>query len=66
MRKCDARIIDFLVKECGKILGELVFSKEQQNKTLRNRWRMRIQVAKVIHSDPDLLHLVELSNNCIF
>lgn len=61
----DEKVIDFVGADCGKILQNLGFEKEQLNQTLRDLsggWRMRAQLAKAIHTNPDLLLLDEPTN----
>ncbi|KAM0680039.1 ATP-binding cassette sub- F member 3 [Glugoides intestinalis] len=61
----DERVIDFVGSDAGKILQNLGFSKEKQSSTLRSLsggWRMRAQLAKAIHMNPDLLLLDEPTN----
>lgn len=61
----DEKIVDFVGPDCGKILQNLGFKKEQMQQTLRELsggWRMRAQLAKAIHINPDLLLLDEPTN----
>ena len=61
----DEKVIDYVGADAGKILQGLGFSKDQQQQTLHNLsggWRMRAQLAKAIHLNPDLLLLDEPTN----
>lgn len=61
----DEKIIDYVGSDGGKILQNLGFKKEQLQQTLREMsggWRMRAQLAKAIHLNPDLLLLDEPTN----
>ncbi|XP_077301528.1 uncharacterized protein LOC143922181 [Arctopsyche grandis] len=61
----DEKIIDYVGIDGGKILQNLGFKKEQLQQTLREMsggWRMRAQLAKAIHLNPDLLLLDEPTN----
>jgi len=61
----DEKVIDFVGPDAGIVLSGLGFSKEMQQKTLRELsggWRMRAQIAKAVHLDPDLLLLDEPTN----
>lgn len=59
------RVIDFVGSDAGKILQNLGFDKNKQEATLDSLsggWRMRAQLAKAIHTNPDLLLLDEPTN----
>ncbi|KAI5150169.1 ATP-binding cassette, subfamily F, member 3 [Enteropsectra breve] len=61
----DEKVIDFVGADAGKILSGMGFTKEKQEQTLRSLsggWRMRAQIAKAVHINPDLLLLDEPTN----
>lgn len=61
----DEKVIDYVGADAGKILQNLGFRKEQMNVTIRSLsggWRMRAQLAKALHLNPDLLLLDEPTN----
>lgn len=61
----DEKVIDFVGADAGKILQNLGFKKEQMDVTVRSLsggWRMRAQLAKALHINPDLLLLDEPTN----
>ncbi|ELA42634.1 uncharacterized protein VICG_00386 [Vittaforma corneae ATCC 50505] len=61
----DEKVLDFVGADAGKILQNLGFKKEQMDATIRSLsggWRMRAQLAKALHINPDLLLLDEPTN----
>lgn len=61
----DERVIDYVGADAGKILQNLGFNKSQLELTIRSLsggWRMRAQLAKALHINPELLLLDEPTN----
>lgn len=61
----DERVIDYVGADAGKILQSLGFSREQTEATIRSLsggWRMRAQLARALHINPELLLLDEPTN----